>query len=134
MPALDVSDITLDPDFAEALTLYRREQVISSKGRVTPTLVLVTPTPYGVVLAQDDLPLQRGPDQQNLPQLLEVHTPFRIRSATKDPATGKIYQPDVLVWNGDNFLCTRTYNFSHFGRGFIRAVFASTDAIDNIPA
>lgn len=133
MPFLDVSDVTMDPDFAEQLVIYRRAQVINTKGRPTITPVLITPAPIGVVLAQDDLPLQRGTDQQNLPQLLEVHTPFRLRSASKDPAGGQLYLPDVLIWNSTTFLINRVYNFSHFGFGFIRAACSSTDAIDGIP-
>jgi hypothetical protein len=133
MPLLDVSDIILDPDFCEFLTVYRREEVVDTKGRATVTPVLITPAPIGVVEPQDDLPLQRGPDQQNLPQLLEVHSQFRLRSASNDPSTGKNYQPDVIVWNGDQFLVNRVMNWSKFGKGFIRAQCSSVDPIDDVP-
>lgn len=133
MPALDVSDLILDPDFCEVLTIYRREQVMDSLGRATVTPVLIAPAPYGVVEPQDDQPLQRGPEQQNLPQLLEVHTQFRLRSASLDPATSKLYQPDVIVWNGDQFLVNRVINWSKYGRGFIRAACSSVDPIDDVP-
>lgn len=131
MPSIDVTELLLDLDFCEQLTVYRRLQNIDNYGRPSITPVLVTPAPYGVVEPQDDMPLQRGEDQQNLPQLLEVHTIFRLRSAGK--ASGVEYQPDVIVWNGTSFLVNKIINWSRYGVGFVRAQCSSTDAIDGVP-
>jgi galactose-6-phosphate isomerase len=132
MPDLDVTDIILDPDFCETLIVKRREENLV-KGRSTLTVTVIDPAPVGVVLPVDDQPLVRGPDQQNLPRLLEVHTPFRLRGAAKDPGTGKQYQPDIITWNGDDFVVNKVQDYSRFGQGFIQADCSSVDSIDNAP-
>jgi galactose-6-phosphate isomerase len=119
MPDLDVSDLLTDPDFAEELTIIRRAVTINTHGRQQVAETTISPKPWGVVLPQSDQPLQRGPDQQSLPMLLQVHTKFRLRSASI--VGTQEYQPDLLIWNGSRFLVNRVYPFSHFGQGFIVA-------------
>ncbi len=131
MPLLDVSEILSDPDFSEQLTIYRRLQNIDQKGRPNMTPVLVTPQPWGIVEPQDDSPLERKEDFQDLPQLIEIHSQFRLRSAGKD--AGVEYQPDVVVWNSTQFLVVRVINWSKYGAGFIRSLCTSTDSIDGVP-
>lgn len=133
MPNLDVSDVLLDPDFAETLTVTRRT-VTLVKGRATFTSSTVSPAPIGVVIPQSDVPMQRGPDQQHLPRLFQVHTPYRLRGPSKDPVTGNDLPPDLIIWNGDTLVVNKVQDFSHFGPGFIQADCSSTDAIDNEPA
>lgn len=133
MPELDVTDVLLDPLFCEQLTVRRRTQTLV-KGRTTVTPTTVSPAPVGVVLPQNDAPLQRGPDQQHLPRLLQVHTPFRLRSAS-NKADGTVeYQPDLIIWNGDTFVVNKVQDFSRYGSGWIQADCSSTDAIDNEPS
>jgi hypothetical protein len=121
----------LDPDFAEPLTIYRRIQNIDAHGRPNMTPVLITPAPFGVVEPQDTSPLERKEDFQDLEQLIEVHSVFRLRSAGLD--SGVQYQPDIVVWNSTNFLVVRVMNWSKYGAGFTRALCSSTDAIDGVP-
>lgn len=132
MPQLNVSGVLLDPRFCEALVVYRRLQTLV-KGRTVITATLVTPAPYGVVLPVADQPLQRGPDQQNLPRLLEIHTPYRLRSASRNLADTQQYQPDIIVWSGDQFLVNKIGDYSKYGRGFIMAEASSIDPIDLEP-
>ena len=134
MPELDVSSVILDPMFCEALAIYRRVQTISNKGVTVVTQTQVRPVPYGVVLPMEDSPLLRTPEYQNLPQQLEVHTQYRLRSASQNAAGTEQYQPDYILWNGDWFLVNKISNFSRFGRGFICAYCSSTDPIDVEPA
>lgn len=134
MPAIDVSDVLLDPDFCEPLTIIRRAQTVSNKGRSTSTEVTIDPAPVGVVLPQADQPLVRGPDQANLPRLIQVHTPFRLRSASKDPDTGDVYQPDIIIWQGDRFVVNKVQSFSAYGAGFIQADCSSQDQTEAAPA
>lgn len=132
MPQLDVTDVLLDPDFCEVLTVKRRTQTML-KGRPQITTVDVDPAPVGVVLPQNDAPLQRGPDQQHLPRLYQVHTPFRLRSASKDP-TGADLPPDLIIWNGDTLVVNKVQDFSHYGAGWVQADCSSMDPVDNEPA
>lgn len=132
MPNIDVSDLLSDPDFAEKLTVMRRLQVIDPvTGIASAEPNLIVPSPIGVVIPQADLPIQRGPDQQALPRLIEVHTKFRLRSASI--AGNDTYLPDFIVWNGDNFYVNRVYDYSHFGQGFIQADCSSQPTVAQAP-
>lgn len=129
MPDLDVTDILSDPDFCETLTIKRRAQTVGTNGRASTTTTTISPPPVGVVQPVSDQPLVRGPDQQNLPRLLEVHTPFRLRSASR--SGGVTYQPDILVWNGDDYIVNKVQDWSRYGAGWVQAdcsSIASTDA------
>lgn len=126
MPDLDVSDLLLDPDFCEPLSIYRRP-VTMVKGRQQIASQLVQPFPVGVVFSISG-ELMRATDQQNLPTTIVVHTPFRLRG----PAKG--FQADIVNWNGDNFVVRAVDNYSHYGAGFVAAICSSEDMIDNAPA
>ncbi len=132
MPDLDVTDVILDPMFAETLTVIRRQQSINALGRVTLTTTTISPAPVGVVLAQADAALVRGPDQQTLPRLLQVHTTYRLRSTGVD-VSGNTFQPDVIVWNGDQYVVNKIQDFSRFGVGFIQADCSSMALADHVP-
>lgn len=133
MPFLDVSDVLLDPMFCEELTIYRRLQAVSNKGRASTTDTLVSPKPYGVVLPVDAGDLERAPDDQYGPKVLEIHSPFRFRSASTNAAGSQQYQPDRITWNGGTYLCLKVHDFSRYGAGFTQADFASCDPIDVAP-
>lgn len=134
MPFLDVSDVLLDPMFCGELTIYRRLQQVSNKGRSTTTDTLVDPKPFGVVLPVDAGDLERGSDQQHGPKVLEVHTPYRLRGASTNAPGTEQYQPDRMIWNGNSYICLRVHDLSRYGAGFIQADFASCDPIDVQPA
>lgn len=131
MPDIDVTDLLFDTDVAEQLAITRREEVISTGGIVSTVDTVISPAPWGVVLPQPDLPLQRGPDQATLPRLLQVHTTYRLRSAST--ASGEAYLPDVLTWNGDEYVVNRVYDYSHFGPGFIQADCSAEGADQQAP-
>ncbi|HEX7826977.1 MAG TPA: hypothetical protein VF477_18895, partial [Mycobacterium sp.] len=91
------------------------------------------PAPWGVVLPQEDAPLIRGPDQQNMPRLLEIHTIYRLRGATRNAADTEQYQPDIVVWDGDQFILNKPFDLSHYGEGFVRCQLSSIEPIDLEP-
>lgn len=127
MPDLDVSDIVLDPDFAELVTITRRAQAIGTTGRGT-----ITPEVFGgvvaVITAGPDRRLQRGEDYSDLPKSLTIHTTFRLRSQSPG------FAPDFVTWNGNNYVVTKILDWSRFGAGFIAAEIESRDLVDEAPA
>ncbi|SRR5258708_11405473 len=133
MPDIDVTDVLDDPMFCELLTIQRRQETVNAKGRATTNVVVIDPAPIGVVQPVSDQPLQRGPDQQNLPRLLEVHTPFRLRSASRQ-GTGEQYQPDRIVWNGDTYVVNKVQDYSRYGAGWVQADCSSDVATERPPA
>jgi hypothetical protein len=125
MPLIDTSELLTDPDFVETVQVIRRAETISDQGRVSTQNVS-----YDVIASvqpQTDQPMIRGPDQQNLPQLIQVISQWRLRGI----APG--YQPDLVVWNGTTFVVNKVFNWSHFGLGFVMAECSSMDHLDQPP-
>lgn len=130
MADIDVSDLMLDPDFVDlaGITVIRRPETINSQGRS----VVASPVTFVGVIASvipvPDAPMIRGPDQQNLPNLIEVHTKFLLRGVSSG------FQPDIVVWNGDQFVVNKVHNYSKYGAGFVQADCSSMDHTDNPPS
>lgn len=125
MPGLDVTEILLDQDFCELVTVRRRHETISDHGRSVVDSVDIPI--YAVVTAGSQPDMQRLADGQEQPNLITVHT-TQIRLV--GPATGN--QPDVVIWRDRNFVVTKTYDYSHFGAGFVAAECSSMDYLDSI--
>lgn len=134
MPDIDTSELLLDPDFVgcpsvnptDGITVIRRLEVISQTGRVT-TQDTTYPLVVASVQPQSDAPMIRGPDQQNLPGLIEVHTKFRLRGISPG------YQPDLVIWNQTTFVVNKIYNWSRYGLGFVMAECSSMSNLDFPP-
>lgn len=130
-PNLDVSELLFDPDFAEVLTIQRRTDDVRPNGRTLVRNTTIFPAPFGVVLPKDTAiggnEIERAPDGQYRGAALTVHTAFRLRCLSPNN------QPDVLIWDGDPYVCTLVNNYSHFGAGFVEAEFTSMSAVDQPP-
>lgn len=127
MPNLDLSDLTFDPDFAERLMIVRRFEDVGDNGRLQTQDRLIRPKPFGVVLPQADAPMVRGPDQQNLPRLIQIHTKFRVRGVSVD------WQPDKIWWKGGWYVVNKVQDYSSFGRGMIQADASSISSTEKPP-
>lgn len=125
MPTLDVSDLLLDPDMCEEVTVLRRHEVVNSFGE---SVVDTTSIPVMAVVNPASQPqMQRMADGQVQPNLISVHS-AQIRFV--GPADGN--QPDVVVWRGRAFVVTKTNDFSHYGTGFTHAECSSMDYLDSL--
>ena len=123
MPMLDPSHVILDPMFCEAISVLRRAETVNSFGEseVTETVF----APYAVVTAGAQPGMVRGSDGQVEPDNIVVHSQFRMVG----PAEG--LQPDVVRWRNRSYVVTRTYDYSHYGVGFVSAECASMDYLDS---
>jgi hypothetical protein len=124
MPQLDVSFMTADPMLADTFTVTRRQDVVNSKGRTTPTVTAVFEDVMGVVTQEDPADLIRLPDGQTVPRKIMVCTSFAARGAS----TG--YQPDVITWDGSDYMVTKVLPYSRFGAGTFEVIAQSTAATD----
>lgn len=127
MPLLDVSEVLSDPEFTETITVIRRA-IVMVKGRAT----VPAPVTYNDVVAVvnsgvSNLDRASG-DQQNMPNKISVHTQFFLQG----PAPG--FEPDYVVYRGDNYIVTSLDDYSKYGDGFVRADCASVASIDSPPA
>lgn len=128
MPNLDVSDVLLDPDLADRFTVKRRPAGTNAHGRVETTPEII-PRVLGVVTAASPTDLERLDDNQRMGRNLSVVTKFRLRG----PATG--YQPDIVLWYGNDYVVKDVQPYPQYGAGFIQAIVGSMDSMDNpLPA
>jgi hypothetical protein len=127
MPTIDVSDLLTDPDLADTFTVLRRQQVTGSNGTIT-TVTTPTYNVVGVVGPSGDNSLARQAAFETQGKSIQVITKFRLRGATRE--AGNVYQPDIVVWGGDNFLVVSVSDFTRFGVGFVSVDCTSMDLVD----
>ena len=114
MPMLDVSDAILDPIFCQQLNITRREQITDNNGNVTVTTT--TLTPIGVVTIDAPSPLVQVPDYALAKNAIVVHCTIQLYDSVL--TSGTPYQPDLVNYNGNQYIVTKAYNWSQYGRGF----------------
>jgi hypothetical protein len=136
MPDIDVSDLTLDSDIAgESFSVIRRQETVGANGASTleaTTLPAAGDPPIvGAIFPSGDNSLVREEAYQTQAEALTVITQFRLRGASKD-ANGNSFQPDIVVWNGGNYLVKSIKPWTSYGAGFIEAECTSYDFI--VPA
>lgn len=122
-PWLDLSEAILDPYLADAVSVLRRTMTVNGFGEPVITSS-TTPNVLGVVTVASPTDLQRLDDQQRMQRVLSFVTKFRIQG----PSPGK--QSDQVVWRGDTYVVIDIGPYPQFGSGFIQALIASQDFLD----
>lgn len=117
MALVDTSELLLDPDFADTVTLIRRSVGVNDYGEnvmvETPCRVLM------VVQGTMAESLDRLPEGARLSDLITVYFRGRLQPEAPDGYA------DVIVWNGRRYqVKSVTENFMNWGRGFTKAVCA----------
>lgn len=113
MPLLDVSDVLLDPDFADTFTVYRQAVTVGNDGRSVRTET--TYPAVGVVTPDMWSTLQRAPEGSNVSETITVITQFRLTSSVDGS------DADELVWNGKRYVVIAVGDCFRYGAGFIEA-------------
>ncbi len=118
MPSIDVSDVLLDPDFTDTITVTTTTRVVGTNGRATDTVAspfsfvaVVIPTSQRLIL-QSDGALRDG--------AIEIYTTYALSGGVKTSDTVS-RQPDVVTWHGREYVVASVEDFSAFGAGFIHA-------------
>ncbi len=122
MAYLDVSEALTDPMLSDLFNVIRRPETIV-KGRSTVNPVTI-PNVSGVVAAAHGNDLDRLDDNQRMGRNLTIVTRFRLRGPTPG------YQPDLIVWKGDQYLVKLVDPYPQYGAGFVQAIVGSVDSID----
>lgn len=124
MPNLDVNMVLLDPDIGGVRFRVRRRQgAIGANGR-TQTSEDEYPDAYGVIV-MDEKSMERAADSEHGgTETIQVITPFALRGVSQG------FQPDVVLWNGAEYLVKKVAPYRHFGPGFVKATCESTRAVD----
>lgn len=124
MPTIDVTDIVLDPDFSEPVTIVRRHETINTYGESVVDSVEI---PIQAVVTSGPKPgMERMPEGQLQTDIINVHCQQRLVG----PSNGN--QPDIVIWRGRQFVVTKVNDYSHFGRGFVSAECSSMDYLDSV--
>lgn len=110
MPLIDVSDLLVDPDFCEPVTIYRRVQSVDTHGR--SIISETSQTILAVVTAASANTLNRAPEGTRIEGAITVHsiTPLAVATGSRDA--------DELVWKGNRYVVTMLGDYSHYGQGF----------------
>lgn len=118
MPLLDVSDVLLDPDFLDQLTVQRNLQSVNSFGVAVNTPLTAQPIPFwGVVTSDRGKRLDRGMDSERISQSIWVITKFRLSDGSGTGQTA-----DIVTWNARQYVVTHIDDYSRYGQGFIQAI------------
>jgi hypothetical protein len=124
MPLLDVTSILNDPDFADGFSAKRREQTVDTHGRLV-TVERLIPDLVGVVTMTSPTDLDRGPDYQVNSRSITIVCKFPLRGESTN------YQPDIVLWRGDNYLVRHVDLYPQFGAGFYQVQCESIEKTDS---
>jgi len=113
MALLDVSEVLLDPDFADPLVCERALQTIGNDG-IAVNIPQEIPI-VGVVTTADGALLDRAAAGERILETIIVHTIFRLIAG--EPGI----TADVILWAGRRYTVSAVGRNSHFGRGFTAA-------------
>jgi hypothetical protein len=122
---LDVSDIPICGEFSDRFDVISRAETITEFGRSTVTQV--TATALGTIYPTGDNSLVRQGDYEMGRKTLTCVTPYRLKQA----APG--YQPDLVLYRGNQYLVSSVEDYSQYGAGFVVAILSSTLAQDIPP-
>jgi hypothetical protein len=124
--SLDVSDVTICPEFSDTFQLMRRQEMISSHGRTTVS-VQQTQNILGTLYPTGDNSLVRQEDFQHGQETLTIATPFRLRIGSPG------YQPDYIAFRGDLYMVRSVQDYTQYGAGFVVAECSSIRSVDTAP-
>jgi hypothetical protein len=117
----------------DTFTVNRRTQTVNNSGYASTT-VQAFPGIVGVVYPSDDNELKRYPDLQIQGDTVSVITTFALRGESVVSGNPEIsFQPDLVVWNGSNYVVRVVNDFGNFGGGFIFAICTSITLVDQPP-
>ena len=115
MALIDTSELLLDPDFTDTITVVRTTQSMGSNGRVTDTASLIT----GVVAVVQPASgaLQRLlPETSRAEGSIAVYTKYPLTQVTATLAA------DEILWGGVVYTVEVLNDFGNFGDGYKQAV------------
>lgn len=128
MPQLDVTDLLFDQDLADTFSVQRRQQAVNSWGETT-TSVTVFEDLSGAVYPTGNNSLVKQAAFETQAETITVVTTFRLRGVSQD-SSQQAFLPDLVLWQGNQYLVSMVNDYSQYGQGFIQAECASTNLLD----
>ena len=112
-----------NPMLTSSFVVLRRREVVTSEGVST----VPTPVPYpaiGVVTSAGPNDLRRLEEYDAADRHIAIVTRFRLQM------TSPGFKPDIVVWNGDNFVVKAIDPYPQYGDGWVQAIVGSIDLQD----
>lgn len=119
MPLLDVSDILLDPDFADVLIVTRSVQTFTNGYASNSSKSWQI---SGVVTMVGGQELIREPSGERNKQTIRVATKARLTDGRIKSDGITMDTADILTWNGNQYTVVQVDDYSRYGEGFVQAV------------
>lgn len=120
MPLLDVTEVLLDPDFAD-LSLFCRRQIQTTDDDNFPVNTQQEIPFSGVVTVDRSLEARRMAAGQNINGAILIVTQFRLTQGRKSAADGPNLDADLVVYNGGLYRVTFVDPYTRYGAGFVQA-------------
>ncbi|WP_312058773.1 head-tail adaptor [Pantoea septica] len=133
MPFLDVTDVLLDPDFADySLVCHRQIQTMDDDNFPTNTSQAI---PFsGVVTVDRSLEARRMASGQNISGAILIVTQFRLTQGQPAGAGAPRLDADIVTYNGRNYRVTFVDPYTSYGAGFVQAHCELVEFDGGIPA
>jgi hypothetical protein len=122
---VDVNDVLTDPSMRTEFSVVRRSESVGADGRSQMAEERIDDLLGIITWADGDV--ESGEDLTRTGQAISIATPFSLRDASFG------FQPDLVVWNGEQYRVNRIKAHRHVGRGWTRATATSVRATDNPP-
>ncbi|MGP0913438.1 head-tail adaptor [Serratia sp. CY70267] len=120
MPLLDVTEVLLDPDFADPSLICRR-QIQTTDDDNFPVNTQQDIPFTGVVTVDRSLEARRMAAGQNINGAILIVTQFRLTQGRKSVADGPNLDADLVVHNGGLYRVTFVDPYTRYGAGFVQA-------------
>lgn len=114
MALIDVSDLLVDPDFVNTISLESRVPTVNSKGE--NTLAVTTATSVGSVQPISGAALKR------LPEGLQVEKVSSFWYKGEIKIQGASVYPMVLIFNGRRYQIKQVFDWMNFGQGWCEGI------------
>jgi hypothetical protein len=120
---IDVTQILSDPDLATLFDVKRRSETVDSNG-ISQVSTTTFEDVIGVITVISPNNLDRHENYQTMRRSISVICRFDLRGEVDG------YQPDVVVWQGNNYVVKVAGYYPQFGEGFVQAECTSMDHVD----
>lgn len=120
-PTLDVSDVLLDPLFADRFDYLRQPEVVNAYGESTVPAPVTYRNQSGVVTFASPNDLDRLPEGDRSARTISIITKVRLQG----PSQG--VKADVVTWAGDRYVVKLCEPYVRYGQGFVQALAGSID-------
>lgn len=109
MSGLDLSD-AFDEEFLESFSVTRQvETLVLGRSQISETVIAPV---FGTICIAGPNDLKRLPEGTSFTSGISVVTQTKLQGAVLG------YQPDLIEWNGEQFLVVHVDKYGHFGAGW----------------